>query len=401
MFGGSMLYAPGGYKALPRHLGTRAPAGAAPHAARELPASEACTGVVVYEAARTVHLERLARTRGVALLTRTYQYDFDGALAARLPVRRASRWSIARQLFRTPYTTVELPEPLYMSALPSTALYLAALWLAKRLTGRRVRIVTYAMENLSIAAQLPGMRRHHRLVGPLIAAVVRWSARQFDAIAFATGAAVSAYEASGVDATTLLRSAVFPPIEPRCAGCDVAEHRGETAIFLGAFEPRKGLPEVLAAWPEVLRRLPHARLKLVGKGPMLDELTAWSAGLPSVSLIVDPPRTTIHDELAAAHALLLPSQPTPRWREQIGLPILEALSHGCEIVTTDQTGIAGWLGAHGHGIVADTAAPARLADAIVAALLSARPASALFATLPATSGRVAAADWMWGRATSA
>lgn len=354
--------------------------------------------VVVYEAARTVHLERLAKKNDLTLLTRNYQYDFDAALASRLPVRRASRWAIALQLFGTRYSTVELPEPLYMAALPSTATYLAALWIAKRLMRRRHRIVTYAMENLPLDTQLAGMKRLHRLFGPLITAVTRWAAGQFDAIAFATVAAREAYEMSGVDAGTMARSAVFPPIEPRCERCHVPEHRGETAIFLGSFEPRKGIPQVLAAWPEVLRRRPEAQLKLVGKGPMVDDLTAWSERLPGVSLIVDPPRATIHDELAKTHILLLPSQPTPRWREQIGLPILEALSHGCEIVTTDQTGIADWLDARGHQVVTHAAAPVQLADAIVAALLSPRPASDLFTRLPATSGRLVAEEWMWGRA---
>ena len=65
---------------------------------------------------------------------------------------------------------------------------------------------------------------------------------------------------------------------------------------------------------------------------------------------------------------MLPSQPTSAWREQVGLPIVEGLSYGCTIVTTTETGLAGWLSEHRHRVLPADANEAQLAAAIIDAL---------------------------------
>ena len=107
-----------------------------------------------------------------------------------------------------------------------------------------------------------------------------------------------------------------------------------------------------AAWPLVVAEArPDATLTLLGKGALEQEARALSVAEPSVAVEVDPSRPRIHSVLDEARVLVLPSQPRPDWREQVGLPIVEGLAAGCPVVTTTETGIAGWLDEHGHGRV--------------------------------------------------
>ena len=89
------------------------------------------------------------------------------------------------------------------------------------------------------------------------------------------------------------------------------------------------------------------------------------------------------------------AQPTTTWREQVGLPLVEALSYGCTVVTTNETGLAGWLADHGHQVVPGAAATAELAAAVVRALRAPLTVGAVLASLPAEDGRLAADRWLF------
>jgi hypothetical protein len=52
------------------------------------------------------------------------------------------------------------------------------------------------------------------------------------------------------------------------------------------------------------------------------------------------------------------------WREQLGLPILEGLSHGSRIVTASETGLAPDLSRDGHFVIAQ-ASPEVLKTALL------------------------------------
>jgi glycosyltransferase involved in cell wall biosynthesis len=141
--------------------------------------------------------------------------------------------------------------------------------------------------------------------------------------------------------------------------------------------------------------LPGATLTLLGKG-RLEPLAERAAALDdSIDLVIDPSRTEIHRRLAGSRALALPSQPTPSWREQVGLPIVEGLSHGCAIVATSETGLAGWLKDHGHGVLDTPTTPEALANALAWALTSGPQPVDIIASLPAVDGRLAADEWMF------
>lgn len=164
----------------------------------------------------------------------------------------------------------------------------------------------------------------------------------------------------------------------------------KTLVFLGTFENRKGIAHVMAIWPKVLKLLPESKLMLLGKLGNVSDVREFAASFSSVTLLEDPTRVKIFDVLARSKALILFSQPARGWKEQVGLPIVEALSMGCEIISSDQTGIQSWLAGHGHQVVDWSGSADVLAAAVVRALESERSKSDIVGDLPSEDGRALA-----------
>jgi len=136
-------------------------------------------------------------------------------------------------------------------------------------------------------------------------------------------------------------------------------------------------------------------LHIIGKGPQLDEVRAWSSRHENVQLTVDPSRARIHEAYRRSESVVLLSQRVGAWREQVGLPIVEGLAHGCRIVTTDETGLADWLDSHGHTVIAwpnDAESTRRALDRSMRTLLT---PDQIRASLPRLDQRAAADHWMF------
>ena len=116
---------------------------------------------------------------------------------------------------------------------------------------------------------------------------------------------------------------------------------------------------LLAAWPQVLERVPGAELALVGDGPEAPHLAALAVdGVRLAGKSADVPAW-----LAAADVVALPS----RW-DVMALTMLEAMARGRSVVTTDVDGAREALGEKA-GAVVPVEDPAALADALVERLL--------------------------------
>lgn len=128
------------------------------------------------------------------------------------------------------------------------------------------------------------------------------------------------------------------------------------AVSVGRLSRQKGLDVLLAAWPEVERRVPGAQLVIVGSGPEEDELRrrAGSARLLGA-------RDDVRSWLAAADAVVVPS----RW-EGLAYVVLEAMAAGRSVVATDVAGMSEALG--DTGLVVPSEDPAALAAALASAL---------------------------------
>jgi glycosyltransferase involved in cell wall biosynthesis len=375
-------------------IGTPGPTAAAPSS--DLVASarsvEGATRLRVYDSLRSAHLERAKELEPAAIVFRRRRYDFDDRLALGLALRQVTTVQALVLAARSRAEEIEVNEPLS----PGSGLAVAALLGLglRRLLGRpRAIVTTYAIENLD-PSDVPRTGVRARLRAALLAISARVLWRRLDRIVFGTGASRRLYE-TRFPQRTGLAATIIPALPVAKAVADDAKRAG-SVVFLGALVQRKGFPLLLDAWPEVLRAHPQATLTIIGKGALLAEAAALAEADASVRLLEDPPRSRIFEELEAMQVLVLPSQPTPKWREQVGLPLVEGLASGCSVVTTDETGIADWLGEHGHAVIPASSGPDRLAAAIIAQLSARRSATSVLADLPAVDGRLAADRWLFG-----
>jgi glycosyltransferase involved in cell wall biosynthesis len=139
--------------------------------------------------------------------------------------------------------------------------------------------------------------------------------------------------------------------------------RGPLAIYVGRLVAEKGVGVLL----EAARRLPTPeRLVLIGDGP----LAARAAAAPGVRLIGPLERERLRVAYAAAACAILPSIPTPRFREPWGLVCNEAMHQGRPVIATPAVGaVAGGLVRDRvSGLVVPAGDPAALAAAIAALL---------------------------------
>jgi glycosyltransferase involved in cell wall biosynthesis len=357
--------------------------------------SSAQKRVRLYHQVRSAHLERAASLPPATILFGSKRYDFEEALTADLDLVEARGLGAARYLLRQDVSTLEVNEPLFVHAARSTALALLGLRLRSMLGRSRTRVVSYAIENLDPASvpARPGLRAW--LSRKLDLALTRLIWRQLDRVVFGTAASADLY-ARVLPARPELLVQQIPALPQPALEAEEVTKSSQTVLFLGALAERKGFSQLVSAWPLVSAVLPNATLTVLGKGPLQPLAEELASAQPNVSLHVDPSRETIRHHLARSQSLVLPAQRTTRWREQVGLPLVEGLSYGCTIVTTDETGLATWLADHGHQVILESASAADLAAALVRALRDPLDVHAVLASLPAEDGRLAADRWMFG-----
>lgn len=352
--------------------------------------------VRLYDRARSAHVERVlgSDTRQL-LLFRRRSYDFLDQLPPN--VIQSSRLSAVLKVARARPRVIEINEPAVVGAwslvLPVTAV-IRFLRLLPMPGATRSAIVFYAIENHdpipSIAQRIGVPEAFVRFVW---VAVCKWLFSTADRVAFGTEASRSMYAewVPKYSDAGCSKTKVFPALEV-ARFADVAKDR--SVVFLGAFEYRKGIDIVLEAWQQP-GRLEGAHLTLIGKGELADDVLAFCLKTPSASVFIDPPRSLIRELLDAAAVLVLPSRTLPGWREQVGLPIVEALSAGCEIVTSQSTGLADWLIANGHAVLPESATPTDYGRTIDEVLRRPGRTRTILSSLPkGVSGRSAADRWL-------
>lgn len=352
----------------------------------------------IYDGLRTAHLERLAVMEPARMWYLGNRADFDESLVDESnPPVRMTRAEVLKGLARTSHRAIELNEPAMVDQWKFLVAVVATVRGRDLLTGHRTALTSYCIENADPARQVE--RRWHvppRLAPWLVRAIMGALVRQTDRLAFGTAGARAMYTAYVGARCLRRRSQLFEalPSPCTCPGDDGGTRRPEQVLFVGSFLERKGIAETMDAWEALHRRRPSATLLLIGAGRLLPEVEAWATDRAEVRLEVDPPRARVHEALRESAVLILLSQPHGHWREQVGLPIVEALGHGCEVVTTSETGLATWLSAHGHAVLAPDATPEVVAAAVDEALVRAGTRRGSLEDLPDLDQRIAADHWM-------
>jgi phosphatidylinositol alpha-mannosyltransferase len=112
-------------------------------------------------------------------------------------------------------------------------------------------------------------------------------------------------------------------------------NRGNTIVFIGRHDPRKGMPVLLKAWPAVHRRT-GARLRLVGADPLAVGLLLARHRVPSdgIDILGFLAQEALTRELLAAKALVAPSI----GQESFGMVLTRAFACAVPVVASDIPG---------------------------------------------------------------
>lgn len=115
-----------------------------------------------------------------------------------------------------------------------------------------------------------------------------------------------------------------PPSEIQRATRDM-----EYCLFIGRLSPEKGVQFLIDAWKEI----PHIPLKIVGDGPLYNELQKEISKIPShaIDLVGWLNQDQIFQILKRASFLVFPSL----WYENFPIVLLEAFASGVAVITSD------------------------------------------------------------------
>jgi glycosyltransferase involved in cell wall biosynthesis len=167
-------------------------------------------------------------------------------------------------------------------------------------------------------------------------------------------------------------------------GCDIAVRSVEVAtdpnliISIGRLERYKGHQHVLAAFPDVLKRMPDARLRILGDGPYKTELERMRDALGltervTIGAVPIAERQRMAELLSSAAVVALMSE-----FETQPMAALEAIALGRPVVVADTSGLSE-LAAQGYArAVPLNAQPAQVAGALLAQIAAGpKPTAAL------------------------
>jgi glycosyltransferase involved in cell wall biosynthesis len=113
---------------------------------------------------------------------------------------------------------------------------------------------------------------------------------------------------------------------------------GPLVLYVGRLAPEKGISVLLAAWRSLRVR---ATLVVIGEGALSGAVVASGRGAGGPVRLLSPrPRAELPVAYAAAEFTVLPSIPTPRFKEPWGLVCNESMHQGKPVIASDAVGAA-------------------------------------------------------------
>jgi glycosyltransferase involved in cell wall biosynthesis len=159
------------------------------------------------------------------------------------------------------------------------------------------------------------------------------------------------------DRVIVIHNGVNPGPIDEAHPVDLGLPNGALAIgFTGRLETRKGLFDLLHAWPRVAAEVPHAHLVIVGRGP--DEQRARAIAGETQRVHWLGYRTDVPGILKSLDLAVVPSH----W-EGFGLVAAESMLAGLPVVAANASSLPEIVGE--HGCLVPSRDPQALADAVV------------------------------------
>jgi glycosyltransferase involved in cell wall biosynthesis len=122
------------------------------------------------------------------------------------------------------------------------------------------------------------------------------------------------------------------------------EGKGGYLLFAGRLAPHKGVETLIAAWSRL--NTPCA-LKIVGDGPLAEQVQEFAARNSSVEWIGQKNSTEVMELMGSARALVFPSE----WYEPFGRVAIESFAKGTPVITSRLAGMAEIVSDHRTGLL--------------------------------------------------
>jgi phosphatidylinositol alpha-mannosyltransferase len=167
----------------------------------------------------------------------------------------------------------------------------------------------------------------------------------------------------------------------------LAVGEGRHVAWVHRLDPQKGFPFLIAAWPEVLRAVPDARLLVAGDGPergAVRDLPA--AARDTVAMYGRVPHERVPELFRVARAAVAAAIGGESW----GYTLVEAMAAGAPVVATDIDGYREVATDEVDALLVPPGEPHALAQALIRVLQDEELAKGL-----AARGRERAAGYDW------
>ncbi|MBI3567469.1 MAG: glycosyltransferase family 4 protein [Gemmatimonadetes bacterium] len=162
-------------------------------------------------------------------------------------------------------------------------------------------------------------------------------------------------------------------------------HGAPTLLFVGRLDPRNGLSTLLEAWPIVQAAVRHARLVIVGDGPLRGHYERQARALSGVVF-----RGALGDERADYYSNAS-AYVCPTTRASFGITLLEAMASGRPILCSDIPGFRDVVANGREALMVPPEDPRALAQGAITLLRDAALRDELGATGLQRSARY---DWV-------